>query len=262
MVCMKCTAYGYCARCGTRCAKSERTRRGICSICSYGSKTLRTFHGNRARKLLASMYRMNDGLFTECDSHSPEFIASLIRDASVPNCVKQHIARRSPEWKTSKRRETKKRQCMRGLLQLDGHARMQTKRLVGWTTPPQFHNRWFAHDVPCIVCLGWKSRDVSQRSSALKCKSTLPVETFFARPVREAFDEAMRRASLAARPPTRRLEVQRQTTGNLRRPRGSLPAVHKTITKTHCATGRPTDCLLYTSPSPRDQRGSRMPSSA
>ena len=25
---------------------------------------------------------------------------------------------------------------------------------------------------------------------------------------------------------------------------------------------RPTDCLLYTSPSPRDQRGSRMPSSA
>ena len=26
--------------------------------------------------------------------------------------------------------------------------------------------------------------------------------------------------------------------------------------------GRNTDCLLYTSPSPRDQRGSRMPSSA
>ena len=26
--------------------------------------------------------------------------------------------------------------------------------------------------------------------------------------------------------------------------------------------GYPTDCLLYTSPSPRDQRGSRMPSSA
>ena len=26
--------------------------------------------------------------------------------------------------------------------------------------------------------------------------------------------------------------------------------------------GRPSDCLLYTSPSPRDQRGSRMPSSA
>ena len=26
--------------------------------------------------------------------------------------------------------------------------------------------------------------------------------------------------------------------------------------------GRLTDCLLYTSPSPRDQRGSRMPSSA
>ena len=26
--------------------------------------------------------------------------------------------------------------------------------------------------------------------------------------------------------------------------------------------GRHTDCLLYTSPSPRDQRGSRMPSSA
>ena len=26
--------------------------------------------------------------------------------------------------------------------------------------------------------------------------------------------------------------------------------------------GEPTDCLLYTSPSPRDQRGSRMPSSA
>ena len=25
---------------------------------------------------------------------------------------------------------------------------------------------------------------------------------------------------------------------------------------------RPGDCLLYTSPSPRDQRGSRMPSSA
>ena len=25
---------------------------------------------------------------------------------------------------------------------------------------------------------------------------------------------------------------------------------------------RPNDCLLYTSPSPRDQRGSRMPSSA
>ena len=28
------------------------------------------------------------------------------------------------------------------------------------------------------------------------------------------------------------------------------------------ATGRTTSCLLYTSPSPRDQRGSRMPSSA
>ena len=28
------------------------------------------------------------------------------------------------------------------------------------------------------------------------------------------------------------------------------------------ATGRPHTCLLYTSPSPRDQRGSRMPSSA
>ena len=26
--------------------------------------------------------------------------------------------------------------------------------------------------------------------------------------------------------------------------------------------GKPWDCLLYTSPSPRDQRGSRMPSSA
>ena len=32
----------------------------------------------------------------------------------------------------------------------------------------------------------------------------------------------------------------------------------------HYFTGRsqPTICLLYTSPSPRDQRGSRMPSSA
>ena len=29
-----------------------------------------------------------------------------------------------------------------------------------------------------------------------------------------------------------------------------------------CITGGPYSCLLYTSPSPRDQRGSRMPSSA
>ena len=29
-----------------------------------------------------------------------------------------------------------------------------------------------------------------------------------------------------------------------------------------CILGRPATCLLYTSPSPRDQRGSRMPSSA
>ena len=28
------------------------------------------------------------------------------------------------------------------------------------------------------------------------------------------------------------------------------------------ANDQPMDCLLYTSPSPRDQRGSRMPSSA
>ena len=30
----------------------------------------------------------------------------------------------------------------------------------------------------------------------------------------------------------------------------------------HIAIGQSTICLLYTSPSPRDQRGSRMPSSA
>ena len=29
-----------------------------------------------------------------------------------------------------------------------------------------------------------------------------------------------------------------------------------------CHVGKAGDCLLYTSPSPRDQRGSRMPSSA
>ena len=29
-----------------------------------------------------------------------------------------------------------------------------------------------------------------------------------------------------------------------------------------CTFGKPKRCLLYTSPSPRDQRGSRMPSSA
>ena len=33
---------------------------------------------------------------------------------------------------------------------------------------------------------------------------------------------------------------------------------HPQVTKLH----QPTSCLLYTSPSPRDQRGSRMPSSA
>ena len=30
----------------------------------------------------------------------------------------------------------------------------------------------------------------------------------------------------------------------------------------NCSPNCPTTCLLYTSPSPRDQRGSRMPSSA
>ena len=40
----------------------------------------------------------------------------------------------------------------------------------------------------------------------------------------------------------------------------------KIITADSCfyaqSGGQPGDCLLYTSPSPRDQRGSRMPSSA
>ena len=36
-----------------------------------------------------------------------------------------------------------------------------------------------------------------------------------------------------------------------------LNAIHALLTKENCVI-----CLLYTSPSPRDQRGSRMPSSA
>ena len=38
---------------------------------------------------------------------------------------------------------------------------------------------------------------------------------------------------------------------------GQAPARQATI-----SSGLPNSCLLYTSPSPRDQRGSRMPSSA
>ena len=34
------------------------------------------------------------------------------------------------------------------------------------------------------------------------------------------------------------------------------------IAKVYYSVLNPTSCLLYTSPSPRDQRGSRMPSSA
>ena len=34
------------------------------------------------------------------------------------------------------------------------------------------------------------------------------------------------------------------------------------VSRINRAAGQPVDCLLYTSPSPRDQRGSRMPSSA
>ena len=37
---------------------------------------------------------------------------------------------------------------------------------------------------------------------------------------------------------------------------------HSNTKKPLCLTGHIDTCLLYTSPSPRDQRGSRMPSSA
>ena len=39
-------------------------------------------------------------------------------------------------------------------------------------------------------------------------------------------------------------------------------AVDGRVTAVKIAPGDPVTCLLYTSPSPRDQRGSRMPSSA
>ena len=41
-----------------------------------------------------------------------------------------------------------------------------------------------------------------------------------------------------------------------------LESIGANITLNCSATGDPQPCLLYTSPSPRDQRGSRMPSSA
>ena len=52
--------------------------------------------------------------------------------------------------------------------------------------------------------------------------------------------------------------------------RGNCRSARRTSRSRRCrtaatrrrATKRPTSCLLYTSPSPRDQRGSRMPSSA
>ena len=42
---------------------------------------------------------------------------------------------------------------------------------------------------------------------------------------------------------------------------GGPELIHKVLEATR-ATGHAVGCLLYTSPSPRDQRGSRMPSSA
>ena len=43
----------------------------------------------------------------------------------------------------------------------------------------------------------------------------------------------------------------------------TITDVRNCFTKTHCKLGNPgTVCLLYTSPSPRDKRQSRMPSSA
>ena len=43
---------------------------------------------------------------------------------------------------------------------------------------------------------------------------------------------------------------------------GDNGAGKSTLIKTLAGVHKPDDCLLYTSPSPRDQRGSRMPSSA
>ena len=45
----------------------------------------------------------------------------------------------------------------------------------------------------------------------------------------------------------------------------TLEDAHDELTRLECRmeeTRHPSYCLLYTSPSPRDQRGSRMPSSA
>ena len=57
------------------------------------------------------------------------------------------------------------------------------------------------------------------------------------------------------------LEMIFETYGNLNPERTNAILVCHALSGNHHSAGY-YDCLLYTSPSPRDQRGSRMPSSA
>ena len=57
------------------------------------------------------------------------------------------------------------------------------------------------------------------------------------------------------------------TSGSTGKPKGVLHTtggymVYASMTHQYIFNYKSKDCLLYTSPSPRDQRGSRMPSSA
>ena len=56
-------------------------------------------------------------------------------------------------------------------------------------------------------------------------------------------------------------KMQEESQGVVALPEMEEPQI-PTMRPGESAFNRPTDCLLYTSPSPRDQRGSRMPSSA
>ena len=84
-----------------------------------------------------------------------------------------------------------------------------------------------------------------------------PVEFFFLFKLRAVALDVVRRTTFVALVAALRMSLRRSTPKNGRRRR-----YHAQVVYVDVDCGLFSFCLLYTSPSPRDQRGSRMPSYA